>query len=243
MAKVLVIGTGGREHAICWKFSQSPLVEEVFVANGNGGMDDVATVVNIKPLEFDKLIAFAKEEGLLLQTASYMFPPVRACENGECTIERMTPEESGRVRWEYDVFRYETESLKNRVRMIMEGKELHDEDNECQELPTERIRCRAGATTFWVTYKGEMRPCGMMQVPSVNLLDMGFENAWEAIRRERERIMIPAKCTACKWNKVCEHCPATCYAENGTFEQAPDYICEKTKAYLKCALDWYSKQM
>ena len=76
MAKVLVIGTGGREHAICWKFSQSPLVEEVFVANGNGGMDDVATVVNIKPLEFDKLIAFAKEEGIDL---TFVGPEIPLC--------------------------------------------------------------------------------------------------------------------------------------------------------------------
>ena len=76
MAKVLVIGSGGREHAICWKFSQSPLVEEVFVANGNGGMDDVATVVNIKPLEFDKLIAFAKEEGIDL---TFVGPEIPLC--------------------------------------------------------------------------------------------------------------------------------------------------------------------
>ena len=76
MAKVLVIGTGGREHAICWKFSQSPLVEEVFVANGNGGMDDVATVVNIKPLDFDKLIAFAKEEGIDL---TFVGPEIPLC--------------------------------------------------------------------------------------------------------------------------------------------------------------------
>lgn len=76
MAKVLVIGSGGREHTICWKFSQSPLVEEVFVANGNGGMDDVATLVNIKPLEFDKLITFAKEERIDL---TFVGPEIPLC--------------------------------------------------------------------------------------------------------------------------------------------------------------------
>lgn len=196
-----------------------------------------ATVQNRNDAQ--QIYAFAKEEELALQTASYMFPPIRACENGACTIERMTPQESGRVRWEYDLFRLDEEALKNRVRRMIEGKDLLDDDGECQELPTERIRCRAGATTFWVTYKGEMRPCGMMQVPSVNLLEEGFEKSWESIRRKREEIMIPAKCTACKLNKACEYCPATCYAENGVYEKAPEYICEKTKAYVECAIDWY----
>lgn len=185
-----------------------------------------------------KIYEFAKQEELLIQTASYMFPPVRACENGACTIERMTPRESADVRWEYDQYRYSVEELKTRVRLMMEGKDLQDDDCECQELPTERIRCRAGATTFWVTYKGEMRPCGMMQVPSISLLDFGFEAAWGMIRKEREKIMVPAKCTACKWKKVCEQCPATCYAENGTFEKEPEYLCEKTKAYLRSAAEW-----
>ncbi|MDD6467787.1 MAG: phosphoribosylamine--glycine ligase [Erysipelotrichaceae bacterium] len=62
MAKVLVIGSGGREHALAWKFSQSPLVEEVFVAPGNVGMTDVATCVKIGVNDFDALIQFVKAE-------------------------------------------------------------------------------------------------------------------------------------------------------------------------------------
>lgn len=60
--KVLVVGKGGREHAICRKVSESPLVEEVFVAPGNPGMQDCAKLVAINETETDKLIAFAKEE-------------------------------------------------------------------------------------------------------------------------------------------------------------------------------------
>ncbi|MCI7222455.1 MAG: phosphoribosylamine--glycine ligase family protein, partial [Erysipelotrichaceae bacterium] len=44
MAKVLVIGSGGREHAIAYKFKQSKHVDKVFVAPGNPGMCDVATI-------------------------------------------------------------------------------------------------------------------------------------------------------------------------------------------------------
>ncbi|QED46456.1 phosphoribosylamine--glycine ligase [Cytobacillus dafuensis] len=58
---VLVIGRGGREHAICRKLSESPSVEKVFAAPGNAGMDDVAKLVEIMENEQDKLVHFAKE--------------------------------------------------------------------------------------------------------------------------------------------------------------------------------------
>ena len=61
MAKVLVIGSGGREHAIAWKFRQSSHVEEVFVAPGNPGMSDVATLVSIPQNNFEALKSFVKE--------------------------------------------------------------------------------------------------------------------------------------------------------------------------------------
>ncbi|WP_102347876.1 phosphoribosylamine--glycine ligase [Bacillus sp. Marseille-P3661] len=64
--KVLVIGRGGREHALAWKFAQSPQVEQVFVAPGNDGMTDVATLVNIDESEHDNLIQFVKDEGISL---------------------------------------------------------------------------------------------------------------------------------------------------------------------------------
>lgn len=60
--KVLVVGGGGREHAICWKLSQSPKVDELYCAPGNAGIAQLATCVPIKPMEFDKLISFAKEK-------------------------------------------------------------------------------------------------------------------------------------------------------------------------------------
>ena len=186
----------------------------------------------------EAIYQFAKEEDLLIQTASYMFPPVRAQECGNCTSERLTPQEAGLARWQAELSRYEPEVLKQRIQMVLQGEAVEDPDKECQELPTERIKCRAGATTFWITYKGEMRPCGMMQVPSVDVKKLGFDKAWEQIREERNNIMLPAKCTSCRWNKICEFCPATCYAENGTYEKSPEYICEKTKAYLQIGYEW-----
>jgi phosphoribosylamine---glycine ligase len=61
---VLVIGRGGREHAICQKLSESSLVENVFVAPGNAGMTDVANLVPIEETDAEKLTSFARENGI-----------------------------------------------------------------------------------------------------------------------------------------------------------------------------------
>ena len=62
--KILVLGSGGREHALCWKLKQSPRVTAVFCAPGNGGIAEVATCVPHKISEHDALVAFAKSEGI-----------------------------------------------------------------------------------------------------------------------------------------------------------------------------------
>ncbi|MTH54192.1 phosphoribosylamine--glycine ligase [Bacillus mangrovi] len=61
---VLVIGRGGREHAICWKLAQSARADRVFAAPGNDGMTDCAERVPLDELDFDGLIAFAKKNSV-----------------------------------------------------------------------------------------------------------------------------------------------------------------------------------
>ena len=58
--KVLVIGRGGREHALVWKISQSPKVKEVYCAPGNAGISEIATTVDITENNIEALIQFAK---------------------------------------------------------------------------------------------------------------------------------------------------------------------------------------
>lgn len=60
--KVLVIGGGGREHAICWKLSKSPKVDELYCAPGNAGIAEVAKCVDIGVMDFEKIADFAKKE-------------------------------------------------------------------------------------------------------------------------------------------------------------------------------------
>ena len=62
MKKVLVIGSGGREHALVWQLKKSPQVGKVFCAPGNAGIAQDAECVNIKVDQLDKLADFAVKE-------------------------------------------------------------------------------------------------------------------------------------------------------------------------------------
>ena len=62
--KILVVGGGGREHALCWKISQSPLVEKTYCAPGNAGISRHAERVAIGVGDFDSLAQFVKKESV-----------------------------------------------------------------------------------------------------------------------------------------------------------------------------------
>ena len=60
--KVLIVGSGGREHAIAMSAAKSPKVKKIYCAPGNAGIGQIAECVPIGAMEFDKLVSFAKEE-------------------------------------------------------------------------------------------------------------------------------------------------------------------------------------
>ena len=60
--KILIVGSGGREHAIAWAVAKSPRADKIYCAPGNAGIAEYAECVDIKAMEFDKLVAFAKEK-------------------------------------------------------------------------------------------------------------------------------------------------------------------------------------
>ncbi len=61
---ILVIGSGGREHALCWKIRQSPLCDTLYCAPGNGGIAQVAECVALAPVDFDGIVAFCRANSI-----------------------------------------------------------------------------------------------------------------------------------------------------------------------------------
>jgi phosphoribosylamine--glycine ligase len=71
---VLVIGSGGREHALVWKISQSPRVKKIFCAQGSAAIGELAETVAIASDEIDKLAEFAAKEKIDLTVVGPELP-------------------------------------------------------------------------------------------------------------------------------------------------------------------------
>jgi phosphoribosylamine--glycine ligase len=74
---VLVVGGGGREHALCWKIAQSPLLKKLYCAPGNGGIGEIAENVPINAEDLGGLLNFAKSEGIDLTVVGPEAPLVK----------------------------------------------------------------------------------------------------------------------------------------------------------------------
>lgn len=81
---ILVIGSGGREHALTWKISQSPLVDRLFVAPGNGGIGDLATCVSLDSSDQDAVVDFCRTQNIGLVVVGPEAPLV------EGLVDRLT---------------------------------------------------------------------------------------------------------------------------------------------------------
>ena len=62
--KVLIVGGGGREHAIAFAVSKSPKVDKIYCAPGNAGIADLAECVDIQVMDFEEIAKFAKKTGV-----------------------------------------------------------------------------------------------------------------------------------------------------------------------------------
>ena len=77
--KILVVGGGGREHAIIKKLKESPVVTEIFAVPGNGGIAKDATCVNIGAKDIDAIVKFAVENGIDYAVVAPDDPLVLGC--------------------------------------------------------------------------------------------------------------------------------------------------------------------
>lgn len=170
----------------------------------------------------ERVQSFAKEYGYKIQPVTYMYPPVRC--SGKPV--RLPPGEAAK---EHFLWQRRLLGDENMLKYAL-GKEDYSPPTDISDCG-EKIKCRAGLSTFWVTYDGEMRPCGMMNVPTVRISD--FDEAWEEIRSARENIILPKECKTCPYVKICDVCAAVTLAETGEFHGVPEYACKKAQEYSR----------
>lgn len=193
---------------------------------------DVKLNVSMTPYNVDDLdgiYAAATELGTPVQMASYMFPPVRRDEALTGRNDRFTCREAAACSVHWDRLRFTDEEFRQRAEAMKAGICAPDSD-VCEGTPGEKMACRAGRSSFWINWRGDMTPCGMMLQPVVSVRELGFARAWEETKAATVQIRLPSACAQCGYQHMCHACAAMCVTETGAFDGKPEYVCGMTKA-------------
>lgn len=182
--------------------------------------------------DMEKIDRISREIGLQVKAASYMYPPVRVDGRIGQNDARFTASEAGRAMARWNQIRDTYDMYQKRAERLM-AFETPDEDEVCSDVEAavqDGVRCRAGRSSFWLTWNGKMLPCGTMDIdPSYPLRD-GFKTAWEEVKARTAAIRLPIECSVCEYKNSCGVCASVCKGETGRFDCRPDFMCEMMRS-------------
>lgn len=170
------------------------------------------------------IIRFAKEHSLMLKPTAYNYPRLRVNGKAGQNEARLSPSQAAECAVASDLIRFDTDTFCQRAERL-----LQKADENTQTEPFTKIRCRAGRCAYWITFDGKMRPCGMMTEPQTFPLRDGFAKAWDDLKQKVGQITLSPECSVCENRVSCPVCAAMCYAETGSFDQKPEYVCAMFK--------------
>lgn len=200
------------------------------------------TRYNVRDLE--RMVAFSSEHDLVLEATPYMFPPVRKEGFSAERFERFSPEETWAVQEKIIRLQFGENYFQEQCGSFCKKElELREEILQNPQSKGLGIQCRAGSSTYWITWDGKMMPCGMMSEPVVFPLKTGFRQAWEDLKEKTDRIILPTECNNCSKKEICNTCAAMVFAESGLYDRKPGYRCRMAMAQYGTCLDRMAEKL
>ena len=180
--------------------------------------------------DLEEMIRFAQERQLILEVATYMFPPIRKDENLTGQNQRFTPEETAKKMLKTYVLQRGEEMFRH---FLSCNQFPPLEKKDCIDVEGDGVRCRAGKSSFWVTWDFKLLACGLMTTPRIELQLGAFKKAWESICTAVDQIRLAPECGQCSHKDQCQTCAAMILAETGVFNKKPQYRCQAMESYIK----------
>lgn len=178
-------------------------------------------------MDMEGIYATGRDLGVPVHIDTYMYPGLH--DRGRLFPEqpRLLPEDAAAAAMEGIREENGEEALREYAR--------HNLSLEACEHPVYPAgnTCLAGRCSFTVDWKGNMRPCVMLQEPSVNVFQHGFEEAWNSVSDGVKSLCMNEKCTRCSLRPLCRVCPAAAYLETGSYDGVPEYLCRYTKEQMR----------
>ena len=147
----------------------------------------------------------------------------------------MSAEEAARCEVSYNRLRMKEEQFLRYAENLAKGIPVKS-DEDCEGQPGPEMGCRAGRSSFWLSWDGKLSPCGMLPTPCANPLEVGIQAAWEQVRDQVKQIRLPSACLSCQYRHGCHVCAAICYCETGHCDGKPEYLCQLTKCAFEQTL-------
>ena len=179
--------------------------------------------------DLKQMIDFAQEHDLVIQATSYMFPPLRKDETKIGQNDRFTAQDAALYGAYISAYSNGFDRFKEYINSGQLA--LYDADDDCGVVEGDHMRCRAGITSFWMTWEGKLLPCGMIPDRGLDPWEVGFDAAWENAKNIVSEITLPVKCAGCGKKDECKACAAMVYTETGAYDKVPQYRCEMTHCY------------
>ncbi len=103
-----------------------------------------------------------------------------------------------------------------------------------KEIPGEGTACMAGKCSFGIDAQGNLRPCALMNEPSVSLKTTSFRAAFDRLVTSLQKPLFPDACRSCQYLSWCRVCPEACLRETGDHSTPPKRLCVQAKALKSC---------
>ncbi len=176
--------------------------------------------------QLPELYKIAESFEVPISVASYMFPAVRRNKSPEEQY-RFSAEEGGMQILECFKYSHPDNDIVASSKLTL---------NKLESKPRlenlDGFSCHAGHSGFWMTWKGEMIPCGMFEIPGMSLVKHSFKECWDYVIETCKALPHCEECKSCEKQNICQVCPAICYAETGSTSGCPKYVCNITNVFI-----------
>ena len=184
----------------------------------------------------EAIVNYAAGNGLPLSVASYMFPPIRRDADMVGVNDRFTPQEAAEHRMRCYRMQHGEEAYRQYLKDICTGSiDPPGLEEDCVDPVDGKIRCRAGKSTFWITWDGWLTSCGMVPEPKVDLMQSDFSQSWKQLVALCDETRLSGVCDKCPNQKICHPCAAMAMAETGSSSGIPRYLCQMAQRMRQIA--------
>lgn len=183
---------------------------------------------NVKDIH--ELYQIARDHQTEMNATGFMFPPIRKVGVNTDRFRRLSAKDAAVAKVKCTQELNPGGNLKEIAIHFLQKIGKADPD---KLLALKGPNCNAGSNGFWVNWKGELLPCGMMTEPKISLLGRSFGDCWHYITEESKKIKRCKKCDECEYMGICPSCCAACLAETGSTDGSPDYLCEYTHELIR----------